>query len=186
MLAKPIKIQLSWQDPTTREKQQPILDLPVAIGRELNEMPESLGHKTVSRVVLDSKKVSRFHALITYDSHQLLIADRSANGTFVDNQYLHQASLPLKNKDTINIGSYKIAIALMKSDDPNATETNTQTTTTHLNQRSTFWHHPGAIAVIGGTLVLLTGIASWALVSTLLEQYRPQTPEIPVPSEVQP
>ena len=186
MLAEPVQIQLRWQDPVTGEKLEPVLDLPVAIGRDLNEIPENLGQKAVSRIVLNSKKVSRFHALITYDSHQLLISDRSANGTFVDNQYLHQASLPLKNNDTINIGPYKITLALMKGNDPNATETNTRTTTSRMNARSAFLHQPGVRAVIGAVLVLLMGIASWALVSGLLEQYRPQTPEIPIPSETQP
>lgn len=182
MLADPVQIKLSWKDPITGELQEPVLEVPIAFGRELNEMPASLGDKTVSRVVLNSKKVSRFHALITCDNQQLSIADRSANGTFVQKRQLYQTSIPLNDRDTIRLGPYKITITLMSDYDPEDTEINTSLTTSSLASPSAFWQQPWVTVTMGTILVLLMGAGAWVLASNLLEKYRPQAPQTPSPT----
>lgn len=185
MLADPVQIKLSWKDPITGELQEPVLEVPIAFGRELNEMPASLGDKTVSRVVLNSKKVSRFHALITCDNQQLSIADRSANGTFVQKQQLHQATIPLNDRDNIRLGPYKITITLMSEYDAEDTEINTSLTTSSLASASAFWQQPWVTVTMGTILVLLMGAGAWVLASNLLEKYRP-APQAPSPTSQNP
>ncbi|MGK7904544.1 MAG: FHA domain-containing protein [Hormoscilla sp.] len=182
MLADPVQIKLSWKDPITGELQEPVLEVPIAFGRELNEMPASLGDKTVQRVVLNSKKVSRFHALITCDHQQLSIADRSANGTFVQKQQLYQTRMPLNDRDTIRLGPYKITITLMSDYDPEDTEVNTSLTTSSLASVSAFWQQPWVTVTMGTILVLLMGAGAWVLASNLLEKYGPQAPQTPSPT----
>lgn len=183
MLAEPVRIQLSWQDPNTGELQQPILQLPIAIGRELEHLPTTLDDQSVSRLVLNNKQVSRFHALISASGQQIILNDRSANGTFIQKQRLHHASLPLTNHDKIGIGPYEISLTILSDRDPHATETHTYTKT-QLKNPGGFWGKSWVLILIGTSLVLLMGVCSWIIVTEILKNYRPQVPTAPT-SKVQ-
>ena len=81
----PQMVQLSWTDPTTQEHRQPLLALPVTFGRRLEQMPETLQGDRVSRMVLLHSEVSRYHALLSWENHQLILTDQNtANGTLVN------------------------------------------------------------------------------------------------------
>src|ERR687886_763658 len=87
MNSAPLRIQLSWDDPATGERREPTLAIPIALGRDFNAMPAQIQGRPVSRMVLNSLEVSRFHVLIDTDSGALVVIDQnSRNGTFVNGQ----------------------------------------------------------------------------------------------------
>jgi len=106
-----LQIRLSWDDPATGERREPVLAVPVALGREFARMPASLGEQRVARIVLDSEQVSRFHALIQQEGMGVAIADQnSSNGTFVNGT--RQTHSFLSNGDTLQLGPYQILVSL--------------------------------------------------------------------------
>jgi len=108
-----MQIQLSWEDPVTGEMRQPVFNIPVALGREIGQMPTSIDGQPVSRAVFRSEEISRFHALISSVGGQMSIADRSANGTFLNGKKIVGATKPIASGDTIQIGPYSLAIGLL-------------------------------------------------------------------------
>lgn len=107
----PKKIWLSWQDPMSGDARMPHLSPPIALGREFNKMPNELQGVRVSRLVLSSSQVSRYHALIAEQQGQLVITDQnSSNGLFVNAN--PQTQTTLKQGDVIRIGPYEITILL--------------------------------------------------------------------------
>jgi pSer/pThr/pTyr-binding forkhead associated (FHA) protein len=113
MNSAPLRIQLSWDDPAAGERREPTLGVPIALGRDFNSMPAQLQGRPVSRLVLNSLEVSRFHVLIDMDSGGLVAIDQnSSNGTFVNGNRVaanHRASLA--NGDSLQIGPYQIVIS---------------------------------------------------------------------------
>lgn len=107
-----MEIQLSWEDPTSGELYERLLPVPVAFGREANQIPASVGEQQVTPIILASKNVSRFHALIASINGQLTIADHSSNGTIVNGQRMQQSSQPLSSGDTLRIGPYEITVTV--------------------------------------------------------------------------
>lgn len=106
-----MEIQLSWEDPTG-ELYQPLLNVPVAFGRDAGSIPTQEGGLQVSPIVLASGQVSRLHAIITFTNGQLAISDRSSNGTLVNGQRIHQSSQPLSSGDVFRIGPYEITVTI--------------------------------------------------------------------------
>jgi pSer/pThr/pTyr-binding forkhead associated (FHA) protein len=105
-----LKIRLSWQDPVTGEQREPLLNLPVALGREFAQMPTEIRGLRVSRIVLNTLGISRFHALIDIESSGLVVVDQdTVNGTFVNGQ--RQAQCLLANGDIIQIADYQITVS---------------------------------------------------------------------------
>ena len=123
----PLRVQLSWDDPATGDKREPILGVPIALGREFGQMPTQIQGHPVSRMVLNSLEVSRFHVLIDQDSSGLLVIDQnSRNGTFVNgNRVGANNSVALANGDSLQIGPYQITISFGARTQPPAS-TNSQ------------------------------------------------------------
>ena len=110
MNSQPLKIRLSWQDPVTGEQREPLLNLPVALGREFAQMPAEIRGLRVSRIVLNTLGISRFHALIDIDATGLVVIDQNTvNGTLVNGQ--RQARSPLANGDILQIADYQITVS---------------------------------------------------------------------------
>jgi hypothetical protein len=169
-------VQLMWEDPETKELQQPLLTAPIAIGRETDQMPEQLEGQTVSRLELASKEISRYHALITVANQQIYITDQSSNGTFLNGQPLRPGIQPLSGKDTLRMGPYKMTANLIREGDLNATEQNRDNTNLS-GKANSVPKNMLMVWVIGGVVLLLMGVGAWLLVSTLLERSRPRVPE---------
>jgi pSer/pThr/pTyr-binding forkhead associated (FHA) protein len=111
MNPQPVQIRLTWEDPARGEQRNPLLAVPIAFGRDFNHMPAQINGRRVSRIVLSSAEVSRFHALIDLDRDGLVVIDQnSSNGVFVNGQ--RQPQITLANGDTLQIGPYQITIAL--------------------------------------------------------------------------
>ncbi len=115
-----MEIQLSWEDPNSGELSEQRLSVPIAFGREASQLPPTVGEEQVSAIVLASKQISRFHALITA-TNGLAIADHSSNGTFVNGQRI-QGSQNLNSGDTVRIGPYEITITVPSTGDTAARE----------------------------------------------------------------
>lgn len=113
MNSAPLRIQLSWDNPATGERREPTLGIPIALGRDFNAMPAQIQGRPVSRMVLNSLEVSRFHVLIDTDSGALVVIDQnSSNGTFVNgNRIATNGRTLLANGDSLQIGPYQISIA---------------------------------------------------------------------------
>ncbi len=109
-----MKIALSWQDPITGEKKQPLLTLPVALGRDFQQMPSEIQGKSVSRLVLNSEEVSCFHLSIEWDDDLLVAIDRnSKNGVYINGKKQQQAILA--PGDSIQVGNYQIVVTFSQS-----------------------------------------------------------------------
>ncbi|MEJ1933483.1 FHA domain-containing protein [Nostoc sp. NIES-2111] len=107
-----LEIQLSWEDPTTGERREPKLNLPIAFGREFARLPAELEGQRVSRLLLNSNEVSRYHALIVWENNQLIVIDQgSVNGLFINGQ--QQKRGVLVHGDTLQIGPYIMMVALI-------------------------------------------------------------------------
>ncbi|MEA5552274.1 FHA domain-containing protein [Anabaena cylindrica UHCC 0172] len=108
-----LQIQLSWEDPATGERREPKLSLPIAFGREFARLPDEIRGQRVSRMLLDSNEVSRYHVLIDWeqdweDNNFVVIDQNSVNGVLVNGQ--RQTRCQLANGDTLQIGPYMITV----------------------------------------------------------------------------
>ncbi|MBD2042436.1 FHA domain-containing protein [Microcoleus sp. FACHB-672] len=113
-MVTPIQIRLRWDDPATGERREPVLGLPIALGREFSQMPGEIAGTRISRLVLNSDQVSRFHALIDMESGGLVVVDQgSRNGTFVNGTL--QKRCALANGDTLQVGPYQINVSFAGS-----------------------------------------------------------------------
>lgn len=166
-------IQLRWEEPDTGMVKEPVLQVPVAVGREAPQMPEQWGGVPVEKLELQHKQVSRFHALITVVNKQCYVTDKSANGTFLNGRLIQQDGQPFGSKDTLRIGPYKITVAIARDGLTNSTELNLD-----YNQMASAPSSSGKNTVvmwgIGIVVLLLMGVGTWKLAHTLLQQSRPQ------------
>ncbi|MBW4575561.1 MAG: FHA domain-containing protein [Aphanothece sp. CMT-3BRIN-NPC111] len=106
-----MQIRLSWEDPATGERREPTLGVPIALGREFSQLPAEVNGRRVSRMVLNSLEVSRFHVLIDLEPGGLVAIDQnSSNGTFVNGQLQKRSALT--NGDTLQVGPYNISVML--------------------------------------------------------------------------
>ncbi|MEH2461948.1 FHA domain-containing protein [Nostoc sp.] len=104
-----LQIQLSWEDPATGERREPRLSMPIAFGREFARLPAELRGVRVSRMLLNSNEVSRYHALIDWEQDHLVVIDQgSVNGVYVNGQ--PQTRSVLANGDALQIGPYVITV----------------------------------------------------------------------------
>lgn len=107
---QPLRIRLTWDDPATGQRREPVVAVPIALGRDFSQMPSEVRGQRVSRLVLNSAEVSRYHVLIDEDGGGLVAIDQnSRNGIFVNGQ--HQTRCALANGDTLQIGPYQIGIS---------------------------------------------------------------------------
>ncbi len=107
-----LQIQLSWEDPTTGERREPRLNVPIAFGREFARMPEELAGQRVARMLLNSNQISRYHALIDWEQNHVVVIDQgSVNGIFVNGQ--RQTRSVLTNGDTLQIGPYAMTVTFV-------------------------------------------------------------------------
>ncbi|MGF1603360.1 MAG: FHA domain-containing protein [Thermosynechococcaceae cyanobacterium] len=105
-----MQIQLIWTDPKTGQTLQPILALPVTIGRSFGLMPGTLGGKAVSRIVMVNDQVEIYHALLEETDGTVTIksqgdASLSVNGVSF-------SAVSLEAGDRIGIGSFDIEFKL--------------------------------------------------------------------------
>jgi pSer/pThr/pTyr-binding forkhead associated (FHA) protein len=123
-----VQIRLIWEDPVTGERKEPLLTVPIALGREFVRLPDTLDGQRVSRIVLNSLEVSRYHALISLDfptgtlreRDKLVIVDQgSSNGIIING--IKQTQSQIEPGDTIQIGNYQISIALPDNPQPVST-----------------------------------------------------------------
>ncbi|MBD2201104.1 FHA domain-containing protein [Calothrix sp. FACHB-1219] len=115
-----VEILLSWDDPATGERREPRLAVPIAFGREFARLPHELRGVRVSRMLLNSEQVSRYHALIDWEQNQLVITDQgSVNGVFVNGQ--RQTRSVIANGDTVQIGPYQITVTFSVNAPPPVT-----------------------------------------------------------------
>ena len=109
-----------WEDPATGERKEPLLTVPIALGREFERLPEIIDGQRFCRIVLSSLDVSRYHASIEIHQDRLTIIDRgSSNGIIINGQ--KQTQSQIVPGDVIQIGNYQIAIAISSNAQPAVT-----------------------------------------------------------------
>ncbi len=104
-----MQIQLSWIDPNTGERREPLLETPVAIGRQFQEMPQQSDGQRVSRVMIQDDLITDYHALIDWQNEELIVIDQNSSGGIKING-VQLTSGSLRNGDRLEIGSCKIVI----------------------------------------------------------------------------
>lgn len=110
-----MQVRLCWDDPVNGE-QYPVFTLPVALGRDLDQMPTQQEDQSLSRALLPSEQVSRFHALLLYENDQLVLEDRSKNGSCVNSERIQGEKRALNPGDTFTIGPYTITAVLVQQE----------------------------------------------------------------------
>ncbi len=106
-----MQIRLTWEGPATGERREPLLTVPIALGREFERLPAELDGQRVCRMVFNSLDVSRYHALITLEQGQLIILDQESSNGLLINGHKQSRSL-ISPGDTIQLGNYQITIEL--------------------------------------------------------------------------
>lgn len=104
-----MQIQLSWIDPNSEERREPILETPVAIGREFAEMPQQIEEQRVSRITIQDDLIADYHALIDWQNQELMITDQNtSNGIKING--VQVTSGILTSGDRITIGACEIVV----------------------------------------------------------------------------
>lgn len=104
-----MQIQLSWIDPNTGDRREPILETPVAIGRQFSAMPQQNNGQRVSRITIEDDLIADYHALIDWQNQELIIINQNTpNGIQVNGVQLNNGSLD--NGDRLQIGSCEITV----------------------------------------------------------------------------
>lgn len=118
-----MQITLISENKLTQEQEKQVFPLPVALGRDITQLPAVINGETVSPVVLldSSKQISRFHAQITLENNELYVEDKSANGTELNGEKLIKERRALNSGDRLGIGNYTITVVPVRSEDENAT-----------------------------------------------------------------
>ncbi|MFO0143198.1 MAG: FHA domain-containing protein, partial [Aphanizomenon sp.] len=118
-----MQITLISENKLTEEQEKQVFPLPVALGRDITQLPAVINGETVSPVVLldSSKQISRFHAQITLENNELYVEDKSANGTELNGEKLIKKRRALNSGDRLGIGNYTITVVPVRSEDENAT-----------------------------------------------------------------
>lgn len=105
-----MEIQLTWTDPTNQKQQQVKAALPIALGRDFKEMPAEIEGQPVSRIVLESGQISRFHLLLTEKETQIIASDRSTNGTYLNGQRFRQTERAIFSGDRLQLENFDILL----------------------------------------------------------------------------
>ena len=118
-----MQITLISENKLTQEQEKQVFPLPVALGRDITQLPAVINGETVSPVVLldSSKQISRFHAQITLENNELYVEDKSANGTELNGEKLIKKRRALNSGDRLGIGNYTITVVPVRAEDENAT-----------------------------------------------------------------
>lgn len=104
-----MQIQLSWLDPNTQERREPLLETPVAIGRAFQEMPQQINGQRVSRVTIADDLIADYHALIDWENQELIITDQNTStGVKINGAQVTHGSL--QDGDRIEIGACEIVV----------------------------------------------------------------------------
>jgi FHA domain len=104
-----LQIQLSWLDPNSEERREPLLEIPVAIGRAFSEMPQQINQQKVSRIVMQDDLIADYHALIDWQNQELIITDQNtSNGIKINGAQVTDGIL--KDGDRITIGACEILV----------------------------------------------------------------------------
>ncbi|WP_414530464.1 FHA domain-containing protein [Nodularia chucula] len=106
-----MQVQLTWVDPNTEERQEPLLTTPVAIGRIFKAMPAEINGEQVSRVVITDDLIADYHVLIIWESLKLIvIAQDTRRGVKINGLQRNNGSL--KNGDRLQIATCEIIVNL--------------------------------------------------------------------------
>ena len=109
----PMELQLITQNSVTEEQEQEIFSLPIVLGREMAQLPTEWENKNATPIVLfdASNQISRFHAVIKESNNQIIVEDKSSNGTIINNKKIIKQSQHIRDGDVIQIGNYSITVA---------------------------------------------------------------------------
>lgn len=106
-----MQIRLTWIDPNTGDRREPLLETPVTIGRQFTIMPQQIAEKRVSRIVIEDDLIADYHALIDEQNQDLIIIDQNtSNGIKING--VQSANSILQNGDRIQIGTTEIVVNL--------------------------------------------------------------------------
>lgn len=111
-----MRFQLRWTDQAGIER-QPLLNTPVAVGREFNLMPSVISGEQASRIVLADAEVDPYHAALEDRDGELWIVDQgSRTGSKVNG--IAQPYSRLQDGDRLQIGPFQIEVYLNLSAEP--------------------------------------------------------------------
>ncbi|MGK7916262.1 MAG: FHA domain-containing protein [Prochloraceae cyanobacterium] len=106
-----MQIQLIWTEGVSGEQRQPVLEIPVALGSDFNQMPSIIEGVQVSRIVLEDNSISPYHVLIQESNGQIIVTDNnSQTGTLINNVQLPSSTL--FDGDRLRVGPIEIQVRI--------------------------------------------------------------------------
>ncbi len=109
-----MQIQLIWTNAATGDRLQPLLETPVALGSDFDQMPTELDGRRVARIVLADNQISPYHALIQERNGELLVVDQNSNiGTEINGMRLPSSTLI--DGDRLRLGACEIQVRITTS-----------------------------------------------------------------------
>lgn len=109
-----MKIQLTWTEDFTNNKQNLTLETPIVLGSNPAEMPTEINGIFVNQAVIQDDNILGYHGLIEENNGQIIITQEDENGLI----YINNSPLPsstLFDNDTIKLGGREIKINLGKN-----------------------------------------------------------------------
>ncbi|RUT04077.1 hypothetical protein DSM106972_049910 [Dulcicalothrix desertica PCC 7102] len=104
-------VKLSWKEQDASKLQEPTLSLPIALGRNFEQMPAIINKQAVSRMVLKGANISRYHALINLEQNDVVITNQSSTNSIFVNGESKKRSV-LVDGDILYLGDYQITVTL--------------------------------------------------------------------------
>ena len=74
-----MKLKLTYLNPANQESQEVVVNTPVAIGWDVEELPIELAGQEVSRVLVSDDSISPYHALVEDRQGQIIVKDVEHN-----------------------------------------------------------------------------------------------------------
>jgi hypothetical protein len=106
-----VQIQLSWINRINGEQNQALAEIPVTLGTRVDKMPDHWANLSVTKIVIADSKILPYHALITENNGQVMIAAQNENyGIEVNGTLLPSSTI--FDGDCLKIGNVEITINL--------------------------------------------------------------------------
>ncbi|MEM7552789.1 MAG: FHA domain-containing protein [Cyanobacteria bacterium P01_A01_bin.84] len=113
-----MQVRLTWEDPNTGQVKTPVVETPIAIGRDFSRMPKEINGKRVARMTIDDDLIADYHFLIDWQNGQLVATNQYVLSGVSVNHRIGDGNISgkkLEDGDRINISACEITVNFVNS-----------------------------------------------------------------------